>query len=293
MKKIKITTFFIAAMLLLQNCATVRPGEAGVDIHYGKIQNNILQPGPHHVLALFGKKIVRFNTREINYSVTIDFHTKEGIDVKSEITVLYHLNIDSIISIYKKYGTDYQSILIQDNIITALRQTGLAYVATELITQRNDIEKTIKSKLEENVGRKGFVFHSVMLKQIELPLEIEQTIRAQLNAEETAKKIKLENEVAREQLVFQLEKSMKEKQQDLENQRLTLDFNIEKQKKENERLLLEAEALKKQYEILSSSLTENLLKYKALEITRELIKSPNAKVIITDGKSPVILNGEK
>ena len=293
MKTFKSIIAFSVAVIVLQSCAVVRPGEAGVDIHYGKIKKNILQPGPHHAFALFGRKIIRFNTREINYSMTIDFHTKEGIDVKSEITVLYHLNIDSVISIYKKYGNDYQSILIQDNIINALRQTGLAYAATELITQRSSIEQKVKSRLDENVGKQGFVFHSVMLKQIDLPPEIEQTIRAKLNAEESAKKVKLENDVARQQLAFQLEKSKKEKQQELENQQLTLDFSIEKQKKENERRLLEAEALKKQQEILNSSLTENLLKYKSLEITRELVKSTNTKVIITDGKSPVLLSGEK
>ena len=68
---------------------------------------------------------------------------------------------------------------------------------------------------------------------------------------------------------------------------------IEKQKKESERLLIESEGIKKSQDIINTSITDKLIKFKALDITRELMKSPNAKIIITDGKSPVILGDNK
>lgn len=287
----KIISVLIIACIM-QSCIIVRPGEGGVDIHYGKIKQRILLPGPHHHFAIIGKKVVRFNTKEINYSVAIDFHTKEGIDVKSEITILYHLDIDSLVSIYRKYGTDYQDVLIKDNIITALRQTGLKFNATELITQRAEIEKMIIERLNEKVGSQGFVMHSVMLKQIDLPPDIEQTIRAQLNAVETAKKVILENEVKRQQLAFDLEKSKKEKLQEIENQRIALDFILEKQQKENERLLIEASAFYERSQLISSKINNDFLRYKGLDVTKEIIKSPNSKIIVTNGKSPIIVDSD-
>jgi len=33
-----------------------------------------------------------------------------------------------------------------------------------------------------------------------------------------------------------------------------------------------------------------LLKFKSIEITKELVKSPNAKIIITDGKTMMLNN---
>lgn len=290
MKTIIIIISLVAVGTLFQGCTIVKPGQLGVDVHFGKLQPRVLSPGPHHALMPLGRKVAIFNTREVNYSTSIDFHTKEGIDVKSDITILYHLSVDSVLSVYKKFGENYRDILIQDNIVTALRQTGLGYKATDLITQRGAIESAVKDRLDEKIGVNGFVIHSVLLKQIDLPAEIEQTIRAQLNAEESAKKIKLENEVAREQLAFQLEKSNREKQQDLQNQRLQLDFNIERQKKENERILLEADALRKQQQIINETLTDRLLKFKALEISKELVKSNNSKVIVTDGKTPLLFD---
>ncbi|MBK9729050.1 MAG: hypothetical protein IPO86_13130 [Saprospiraceae bacterium] len=90
-------------------------------------------------------------------------------------------------------------------------------------------------------------------------------------------------------LDFELEKQQKEAEMEIVKQRLTLDFAVEKQKKESERLLIESEGIKKSQDIINTSITDKLIKFKALDITRELMKSPNAKIIITDGKSPVIL----
>jgi hypothetical protein len=45
---------------------------------------------------------------------------------------------------------------------------------------------------------------------------------------------------------------------------------------------------------INASLTDRLLKYKSIEVTKELVTSPNAKIIITDGKSMMLNNiGDK
>lgn len=289
MKHLKIVSLFAIAILLLQSCAILRPGEVGVDIHFGKTKK-ILKPGPHHFFAIFGRRIVRMDTRTINYSNNIGFHTQEGIEVTSEITVLYHIIADSAISIYANLGLNYEEMVIEDNLITILRQAGLKYNAIDLIIERNNIENTVKENMQKTVGKYGFTIDLVMLKQIDLPPVVKTTIEAQLNAEETAKKTKIDNEIFRNQLDFQLEKQKKEKEMDITTERMQIEFNIEKQKKEAERLLIEAEAIKKQQEIINSTLTDKLIKLKSLEITRDLVKSNNAKIIISDGKSPVILN---
>ena len=280
----------ITAFMLLQGCAIVRPGEVGVDVHFGKVKPAVMKPGPHHFMGFIGRKIERFDTRIVNYSRELNFHTKEGIEVSSEITILYHIVPDSVIRIYQDFGAGYQETVIEDNLITILRQTGLDYKATQLITERNNIENTIKEKMNGVIGEYGFAMDLVMLKEVDLPQAVVETIEAQLNADEIAKKTKIENEIKRNQLDFELEKQKKEKEMAIITERMQIDFNIEKQKKEAERLLIEAEAIKKQQAIINATLNDRLIKYKSLEITRELVGSKNTKVIVTDGKSPVIVN---
>lgn len=278
------------AFMLFQGCAIVRPGEVGVDVHFGKVKPGVMKPGPHHFMGFIGRKIERFDTRIINYSRELNFHTLEGIEVTSEITILYHIVPDSVIRIYQDFGAGYQETVIEDNLITILRQTGLDFRATQLITERNTIEKTVKEKMNAVIGKYGFAMDLVMLKEVDLPLSVVETIEAQLNADEIAKRTKIENETKRNLLDFELEKQRKEKETAIVTERMQIDFNIEKQKKESERLLIEAEAIKKQQAIINSTLNDLLIKYKSLEITRDLVNSKNSKIIVTDGKSPVIVN---
>lgn len=52
---------------------------------------------------------------------------------------------------------------------------------------------------------------------------------------------------------------------------------------------IEAEGIKNAQNIINSSLTEALLKYNYIEMMKSLSTSPNAKVIMTDGKIPVMI----
>jgi prohibitin 1 len=289
MKKIKCIYLVVAVITLLSSCAVIRPGEVALKVKFGKIKPDILKPGIHST-GLIGTKVERFDTRVIEYSKKLGFHSKEGIEVTSELTLLYHLVPDSVISIYQKFNGYYQNTLIVNNLITALRQEGLNHNAIELITQRAEIENSIKEKLITTIGKYGFTVDLILIKEIDLPTEVTKTIQSKLTAEQVSKKTEIDLQIQRKNLDFQIEKEKKEAELEIAKQQIALDFVIAKQKKESERLLIESEAIKKSQDILNSSLTDRLIKFKALDITKELVKSPNTKIIITDGKSPVILN---
>ncbi|WP_423128506.1 prohibitin family protein [Gaoshiqia sp. Z1-71] len=286
MKKLILITVVAA---LLSSCAIIRPGEVALKVRYGKVQPKILEPGTYG-RGLFFTKVERFDTRVTEYSDRVNFHSSEGIEVSSEITLLYKLVPDSVISIYRKFDGYYQQSLIVNNLITVLRQEGLNHTAVELITQRSEIEQAIKEKLAGVVGDYGFEIDLVLLKDVELPAEIIRTIREKLNAEMVSEKTEVDIGIQRKNLAFTIEKEKKEAELDVAKKRIALDFVVEKQEREAERLLIEAEAVKKSNDILNASLTDKVIEYKALEITRDLVRSPNAKIIITDGKSPVLLN---
>ena len=289
MKKIQFVYLIVAIAVLLSSCAVIRPGEVALKVKYGKIKPEIMTPGKY-ARGIFGTRIERFDTRVIEYSKKLGFHSREGIEVTSELTLLYHLVPDSVQSIYQKFNGYYQNTLIVNNLITALRQEGLNHNAIELITQRAEIENSIKEKLIMTIGKYGFSVDLILIKEIDLPDEITRTIQSKLTAEQVSKKTEIDLDIQRKNLNYQIEKEKMEAELEVAKQRIALDFVVEKQKKESERLLIESEAIKKSQDILNSSLTDKLIQFKALEITRDLVRSPNAKIIITDGKSPVILS---
>ncbi|MEM6766914.1 MAG: SPFH domain-containing protein, partial [Bacteroidota bacterium] len=125
--------------------------------------------------------------------------------------------------------------------------------------KREEIETRLQEELTISLEDKYIVLESALLREIKLPEQIENAIQDKLKAKEEAAKI---------------------------------DFQIERQKKESERIRIEALAKAEANRILSASLTDKILQEKGILATQELAKSPNTKVVVVGGKDglPLILN---
>lgn len=70
-------------------------------------------------------------------------------------------------------------------------------------------------------------------------------------------------------------------------------YILRQERLEAERRKIEAEGTREAQRILSEGLSPEIIKLKGIEAFRELSKSPNAKIIITDGKTPYLISNEK
>ena len=80
-----------------------------------------------------------------------------------------------------------------------------------------------------------------------------------------------------------------------EQETLEYEFRLAKASKEAQRQILEAQGKAKANEIISKSLTQNILTEKGIEATLKLANSPNAKVIVVGGGEsglPIILGNQ-
>ncbi len=254
MKKITLT---LVAGIALASCTVIRPGQVGLKQTFGKLRSNTLNAGPR-VFNPFVSKVIKINTRTVELYQVLELPTKEGLSVKTEIILLYHVNPNMVKTIYENYGLNYQKVIVESNFIATARQVSARYDAKELYAvDRKKVEHVMVDELTSDIGDKGFVIDAVLLKEISLPAAMTQAIQAKASAEQAA---------------------------------LQMEFVIQKAVKEAERLSIEAEGIKKAQNIIDSSLTESLLKYNYIEMLKGLSTSPNAKVIITDGKLPVMVN---
>lgn len=278
------------ALFFIQSCTIISPGEIGVDVKFGKTKQKILEPGAHHFAPKVFRYVVRYETRTINHNKQFHFHSKEGIYVDADVTILYHIQKSSVLEIHEKYGPNYESLLIDDYIETNLRKIGLKYNAQDLIPARTQVELDLMTAMAAILIERGIVMESVILKDFHLPKGIVATIQERLKAEEIAKRTMVENKTAREQLDFAIEKGLREKELEISKCRLDLEFALEKERIEAEKVIVAAEAEQKRQELENSTITDQLLKLKALELSAEAMKV-NSKIIITDGKTPIVLGG--
>ena len=259
-------------------CKTINPGEVGFVVHKGVIKPGILTQGRHHY-NIFTSKIFKFNTRISEYSTVMSPPTKEGLEVKMDLTALYHIKPDAAPSIYSNVGMDYGKEIVVNNFKAIVREYTMTYSAIELLGERETIEQNIEDKLRAAISPYGIILDDVLVKDIDMPAEVLRAIEDKAKADQIAKLTKLELQTKREQEDFEIETKEKE-----------LKFSLEKQKNDSLVLQIDANSIKNYQLTINSSLTDRLLKYNSIEVTKELVKSPNAKVIITDGKTMMLNN---
>lgn len=263
MKVAQLTKVALAgiSLLYLSNCTIVRPGQIAMIQKYGRLSEPLSNGG--HGYNFFAARIVKINVQTVELYETLPLPTKEGLSVEAQITLLYHVNPEQAKAVYTNFGKDYERVMVQSNFLATAREVSSKYYAKELYAiERKKVEELIKDELSKHIADKGFVVDAVLLKDIILPASMSNAIQQKVNAEQAV---------------------------------LQMDFVIQKQKKEAERMLIEAEGIKKSQQIIDSSLTPNLLQYNQIQVMRELVTSPNAKVIITSpnvngSNTPIILN---
>jgi regulator of protease activity HflC (stomatin/prohibitin superfamily) len=127
---------------------------------------------------------------------------------------------------------------------------------------RADIEREIKIKMDENLEKQadGIELISVLMKRIRLPLGLSNSIEQRLQAEQDA---------------------------------MRMEFVIQQAKLEAERKIIDAEGERDAQIILATGLTPDIIKIKSIDAFNKLSISPNSKIIITDGKTPMLINANE
>ena len=126
-------------------------------------------------------------------------------------------------------------------------------------TKREAIEDEIESLTRAKVEAKYLSLDAILIRDVQLP----QTLRTAI------------------------EQKLKQEQESLE-----YEFKIDKAKKEAQRKEIEANGISKFQRIVNQTITPQLLKWKGVEATQEISKSPNSKVIVIGnggGDLPIIL----
>ena len=278
--KVITATVLTAVVLSFQNCAVVRPGQIGFRQRLGKLKDKPLTEGMKFVNP-FTTRIIKLSTAIRDYSLTLPLPSKEGLEISADVTLLYHIKRDSAYSIYVRIGREYEKRIVITNFNAIAREVCVRFYARDLITQKDSLEISIAKKLSPILNSYGITVDQIIIRDIDLPDEIVQAIKRKVTAEQTALQVAVDIDTKRKEFEF-----------DLEKQKAQEDFNIEKQKKEAERTLIEAEATKAANDSINQSLSDRILKLRSIEATKEMFQSPNAKLIITDGRSPITIHAE-
>jgi prohibitin 1 len=257
MKKSNI--LFISAIFFLSSCAIIRPGEAGVKQKLGKLSEDVHVSGPVFYNPLISK-VIRLSVQTNNLELALNLPSKEGLSINAQISILYKLTPEQIPLVIKNLGVDFEPIIA--NIFrSASADICSQYYAKDLHSgMRAEIEKDIQLKMMETLSAQGIIIDAVLMKSIQLPEGLSTSIEQKLQAEQDV---------------------------------MRMEFTLKQAELEAERKIIEAKGTSDAQKIIAEGLTNEIIQIRSIEAFMELSKSPNSKVIITDGDAPFLIGNEK
>jgi prohibitin 1 len=256
----KLNGIILVSLLVifsLSSCRVVRQGNVGVKRTLGKINENVLNEGARWYNP-FVSTIIIVPVRTINMEVKLDLPSKEGLNVEAEISILYHVDRTRATEVIATIGGDYEQAMILPVFRASSADVTARFMAKDMHTgNRQGIENEIKNNMMQILEKRGFIIESVLMKSIKLPPNLYRAIEEKLEAEQLAQRMQ---------------------------------FVLERERQEAERKKVEAEGIRDANRIIAEGLTPQIIQFQSLEVYRELSNSPNTKVIIGSGTTPLLID---
>ena len=255
----------LVVLLLFGNSMfyTIQPGENAVVFKrfMGGLDKDNLRGQGFHVIMPWNKMII-YDVKQKELTEEMDVLSSNGLNIAIDVTLWYHPIEEKIGFLHERIGMDYKTQIVLPSIRSATRKVIGRYTPEEIYsTKRDEIAGEILEDVEKELSSKFVYVNNVLIRSVKLPANIKQAIETKLQQEQKS---------------------------------LEYEFKLQVAEKEAKRKVTEAEGEAKANQIINSSLTENLLRMRGIEATKELIKSENAKVIVIGGGDdglPLILNG--
>jgi regulator of protease activity HflC (stomatin/prohibitin superfamily) len=246
----------------------IDPGEVGVKKLFGKVQSGVLREGLNFINPLL--EVERFDIRTQNYTMSsargegekmgdnvLRVLSADGLEVEIDMTILFSLTPESAPVLLQTVGRGYRDVIVRPITRTKVRDFAAYYDAVSLYSvKRDEFQQRLFSAIEKEFKDRGLVLEQVLIRNINLPESVKMAIEAKINAEQESQKMR---------------------------------FVLDKEKQEAERKRVEAQGIADYQRILTASLTDKLLQYEQIKAQKELAGSPNAKIVIMNGKGAPLL----
>jgi len=251
--------FFAPSMFV-----TIHSGQVGVRYlrFFGGTQTDqVLSEGMKLVLPWDRVFVYSIRVQEVRHTMSV--LTKEGLEVKLFLSIRYHPEPDMVGLLQQQIGPEYRDRIVIPEVESALRTIMGRFQMNDVYgSGRGLIQKVINESLE-SVSQEFVKVDEIVIRKIELPPDLEKAI---------------EDKMKQKELVEAYE------------------YKLDQAKQEALRKEIEANGQKRYNDILNSSLTPNLLRWRGIEATEKLAESPNAKTVFMGPKGsdlPVLLGAEK
>ncbi len=253
-----IAGLIVLLILVWASIAYVPAGHVGVLTLFGRVTGDVLPEGTHIVNPFKINNTMSVRTQEIKETASVP--SNEGLIITLDTSLLFRLNAGKAAEVFRTIGPRYMDVVVEPNLRAAIRETTASHSANVLYSgERQKVAEEISRQLSQELDKRGVTVENVLLRDIQLPVTLKQSIEAKQQAEQES---------------------------------LAMSFRLQKEKQEAERKRIEAQGIRDFQQIVAQGISPQLLEWKGIEATEKLADSKNSKVVVIgSGKNglPLIL----
>jgi regulator of protease activity HflC (stomatin/prohibitin superfamily) len=228
-------------------------------------------------------KLYLYDLRLQSSTQTYNAISKDGVNVKAQISVRYQLLHNPVAVLHKFIGPDYLTSVVNPEIGSQARQVISEYSAQEVYTSRDPIQKQIRDNAQKSLGAN--------LNKLVQPEAMEQPDPKHYNeflqdAIQILDTLVLSIELPPD-IVAAINRQTEQYYMIQEYK-----FRVQREAEESKRKQIEADGIAAFQKTVSQGISDSYLRWRGIEATLALAQSQNAKiVVIGTGKDglPIIL----
>ena len=186
---ILIAVVVVLVFLFAKPWVEVGPGQRGVVLNFGAVQDNVLGEGLHFRIPVV-QEVILLDVR-VQKVVTDRIAASSDLqDVTSSIALNYHLIPDKANIVYQTIGISYRERIIDPAILEVVKAVSARYSAEELITKRPQVSEAMRTSLMERLERYNIEVDAFSIVAFSFSKVFTEAIEAKQTAEQLALKAK-------------------------------------------------------------------------------------------------------
>lgn len=283
-KRLKVSSIFflLVSLFVLVVCwerivITIPPGHGGVLWHllFGGTRTADEAMGEGVKVIFPWNRIYDYDLRLQNFDTSYQVVTNDGLQVTVDVSFRWRANAADLGALHQRFGPQYRDTLLVPAIGSITRHVISRYDVDDLVSEkRNTIQQEIFDSVISESVRNGIgsststnqtsvvLLEDILITVVELPVNVRTAIESKLQQAQLVEEYR---------------------------------YRVQREELESQRKAVEADGIRQFQAIVASNMTPAYLRWRGIEATLELARSPNSKVVVIgnerSGGLPLILDG--
>lgn len=234
---------------------TVPTGHTGIVTTFGRVEDYTLEAGMHFINPL--SRVIKIDNRTQKETIEMSAFSSDIQEVSVIYTVNYAIDKTNAQNLYRTVGLEYFDTVIQPKVVENVKRAMAKYTAENLVASRAEVATTIETSLKADLAKFNIELVATSIENLDFTDAFTDAVEAKQVAEQN--KLRAQTEAETKVINAQAEADVK---------------------------LIDAEAAAKANELLTESLTNEILRRQAIEKW-----NGELPIVMSDGSNILDLTG--